>query len=114
MFASLSETLIRLAVLITAEFQGLSVFLFCCLNLKARLVCAQTLKKSSGISKIIFKKFSHQGKSPEIRHFLLKNFFLFLFIIAKNDSDLGLFMIRICVRIGIFRAKNGMKSLILP
>ena len=68
----------------TAEFQGLSFFLFCCLNLKARLVCAQSFKKSSGISKIIFKKFTAGEKMLDFCDFFLKNFFVFLFYRHAN------------------------------
>ena len=46
---------------------------------EAEIISNTKIKSKSDIenaAKIIFKKFSHQEKSPEIRHFLLKNFFL--------------------------------------
>ena len=92
------------------NFRGWVSFLFCCLNLKARLVCAQSLKKSSGISKIIFKKFEYQDFFPVFRHFLHKTFLFFILGPPLEWFVLGDFLIRFFRRIDVTASESVCKS----
>ena len=78
-----------MVVPLTAEFQGLRLLFLNLLNLKARIVCAHFLKKSSLFSKIYLFFSAPQNKNRKNRRIskvFINTFFSYVFYFSQFSS----------------------------